>query len=270
MKKIIFSFAALTMIMVSCDSDDDSSVAEVTTTAATLIGGPYEFCVDGITDTITDDVISDAGTGSLQTFVVTDENKNILGLPGAASGPDFDGAGVGTCYLYYINYEEGIVGLTGPDASGVSTSNLDDLEGEFSLSNFLIVNREDCDTSIVAATLVAGASAVDGEYTFTVGDGEADNVTDLVVEDAGAGEFQQIVVTSDDGWILGLPPVFEGPNFDGAGVGVCYLRHLNYNGSLVGLTGPDDEGNPTANINDLEGDFKISNIIFVNRVAAEM
>ena len=268
MKKLIFSVASLAILFASCSDDDDSTtpvVVESITEAAILAGGPYAFCVgDGLVDNIIEDVVDDAGIGSLNSFVVTNEEGWILGLPPVVSGPDFDGAGFGMCYVYHINYEEGLVGLTGP-VDGDPTSNISDLEGDFSLSNFLTVNREDCAPSVIAATLVVGASAIDGEYTFSVGDGLSDNVTDLTVEDAGEAETGQIVVTDADGWILGLPPVFNGPNFDTAGVGVCYIRHLNYDGEIAGLTGLDSDGAPTANVNDLEGDFKLSNIIVVNR-----
>ena len=261
MKNLILSVAALAIVFVSCSDDDDSSGGDNTTgvaQAAVLDGGPYTFCVDGLEDRVMDDVVSDPGSGTNSTFVITDTDLNILGTPPVVSGPDFDGAGVCVCYIWHLNYEGD------PDTFFDGVENADDLTGDFALSNRLTVNREDCAPSVVAATLEVGPSAMNGEYTFTV-DGTADNVTDLVVADAGAGENAQIVVTDENGWILGLPPVFEGPDFDAAGVGVCYIRHVNYDGDVSGLTGPVD-GAPTANINDLEGEFKISNIIVVNRI----
>lgn len=145
MKKIILSVASLAIVFTSCSDDDDSTGGELesSVTAAVISGGPYEFCVDGLVDNIADSdlVIEDAGTGSESSFVVTNVEGDILGLPGMASGPDFDGAGVGMCYMYHINYEEGLEGLTGPDM-GVPTSNISDLEGsDFKLSNIIIVNR---------------------------------------------------------------------------------------------------------------------------------
>lgn len=235
--------------------------------AAVLEGGPYNFCVDGVEDRVTSVVIADAGAGSNSSFVITDEDLNILGMPptleALSTGPEFDEAGVGVCLIWHLNYEEGAL-----DDLDANSPNAADLTGAYALSNSITVNREDCATSVVAATLEAGASATEGEYVFTVGDGMADSITDLNVVDAGAGMSSTFVVTDEAGNILGLPGMASAPNFDGAGVGICYLRHLNYDGDLTGLTGPDGDGNPTANINDLEGSFKFSNIIFVNRVAA--
>ena len=44
-------------------------------------------------------------TGSIQNYVITDAQKNILGLPPtleAVEGVNFDDAGVGACYIYHI------------------------------------------------------------------------------------------------------------------------------------------------------------------------
>jgi len=80
---------------------------------------------------------SSNAVGPNSTFVITDEEGKILGLPPtleAVEGVDFDGAGVGVCFIWYLRYEEGLVGLE-------ADLDVDDLEGCFSLSNSIEVNR---------------------------------------------------------------------------------------------------------------------------------
>ena len=100
-----------------------------------LFGGPFEFVVDGTSDFIPAGSITVANAGGMNTgWVITDDQNNILGLPPMPSAVDFDGAGAGVCYVYYIAYDSGLAGLE-------SGQNLDNLEGCFSLSNFITVTR---------------------------------------------------------------------------------------------------------------------------------
>ncbi len=227
--------------------------------AAVLEGGPFNFIVDGTADNIPEDGISvTAGTDLGNTgWVVTDDEGNILGLPPAFTAPDFDAAGAGTCLVYYISYENGLEGLTGPDMSGNATSSLDDLDGTYLLSNYIEVNRLDAPT-------LSG-----GPFTFTVGDGMADNIGEgeITVEGGYALEDQSSwIVTDDQGAILGLPGSFTDPDFDGAGLGTCLIYYITYAEGLEGLTGPDSDGNSTSSLEDLMGTYEISNSIQVNRV----
>ena len=105
-----------------------------------LTGGPFNFCVDGTPDNIPANGITLApGTGSNGGWVVTDDLGNILGLPPTFTAPDFDAAGVGTCFVYYIRYEAGLTGLA-------ANENIGDLDGCFDLSNRVTVVREICNT----------------------------------------------------------------------------------------------------------------------------
>ena len=131
----------------------------------TLRGGPFNFCVDGTPDNIPADGITlVGGDGPNRGWVVTDDQRNILGLPPTFTAPDFDAAGVGTCFVYYIAYADGLTGL-------VTGNNLGDLTGTFDLSNRIAVVREVCDTPIV----VDGGILEGGPFNFCV-DGIADNI----------------------------------------------------------------------------------------------
>ncbi|WP_281541035.1 hypothetical protein [Maribacter aestuarii] len=107
--------------------------------AGTLSGGPFTFTIDGSPDMVSNITLDSSNlNGSNQTYVITDDVLNILGLPptlAAVKGVDFDGAGVGVCYIWHLTYENGIVGLEAGE-------NLDNLFGDFDLSNFITVTRE--------------------------------------------------------------------------------------------------------------------------------
>jgi len=77
-------------------------------------------------------VIGSNGTNSA--WVVTDNNGIILNAD-APSSIDFEGAGAGTCYVYYLRYEN-IEGLT-------AGANIADLSGCFDKSNRIEVSRTD-------------------------------------------------------------------------------------------------------------------------------
>nr|WP_299073560.1 hypothetical protein [uncultured Allomuricauda sp.] len=216
--------------------------------AGMLSGGPYNFTVDGIPDMVSSIVLDESLlNGDAQTYVITDDQKNILGIPPtleAVEGVDFDGAGVGSCYIYHLTYSTGLGGL----AMG---ENLDDLTGEFALSNFVMVNRNALDAGAISG----------GPFTFTV-DGTPDMVSGITLDDTNlTGSKQGWVITDDQNNILGLPPTIdavEGVDFDGAGTGVCLIWHITYEEGLTGLTG----GN---NVSDLVGFYALSNSITVTR-----
>ncbi len=248
------------LVFAGCSGDDNATI--IPPESGMISGGPFNFIVDGTADNIPEGAItiSDPGTDLGTTgWVVTDEEGNILGLPPSFTAPDFDAAGSGTCLVYYISYAAGLEGLTGPDSDGNPTSNLDDLNGVFELSNSIAVNRLD-------APVLSG-----GPFTFTAGDGVADQLAedDITVTGGFALEGQSgWVITDDQGAILGLPPSFTGPDFDGAGGGTCVIYYITYATGLTGLTGPDTDGNSTSSLDDLDGIFELSNGITVNRQSA--
>ena len=208
-----------------------------------LFGGPFTFCVDGVADNIPADGITLSGnTGGNSQWVVTDDQGNILGLPGSFTGPDFDAAGAGVCYVYHLSYEEGLEGLA-------ANNNISQLAGCYDLSNFIVVTRNQ----------PAGGTLTGGPFTFCV-DGVADNIpADGITLSGNTGGNSQWVVTDDQGNILGLPGSFTGPDFDAAGAGVCYVYHLSYEDGLTGLAASN-------NISQLAGCFDLSNFVTVTRV----
>ncbi len=211
----------------------------------TLEGGPYSFCVgDGIADHATGVTLS-GNIGANSQWVVTDDQGNILGLPGAPEDVNFDEAPAGVCLIWHLSYEDGLEGL----AMGNNTA---DLVGCYHLSNPVTVNRNDPPS---------GGTLEGGPYDFCVGDGNADHVSGVTLS-GNTGTNSQWVVTDDQGNILGLPGAPEDVNFDEAPEGICLIWHISYEGSITGLA----VGNNTA---DLGGCFGLSNSVTVNRNSVE-
>ncbi|WP_420602708.1 spondin domain-containing protein [Flagellimonas sp.] len=216
--------------------------------AGTLSGGPFYFTVDGTPDMVSGITLDDTDlNGTNQTYVITDDQNNILGLPPtleAVEGVNFDGAGAGVCYIWHLTYEDGLTGLE-------ASKNVSDFNGEYALSNSIKVTR-----SALNAGVLAG-----GPFTFVV-DGEADMVSGITLDDAELNGTNQIyVITDDQNNILGLPPTLEaveGVNFDEAGAGVCLIWHLTYEDDLEGL----EAGK---NVADFNGNYALSNSITVTR-----
>ena len=210
----------------------------------TLSGDPFSFCVgDGIRDTIADGEITLMGnSGDNSRWVITDTLGNILGLPPTLSDANFDGAGAGICWIRNLSFADGLSG----DTTG---GNISTLQGCFSLSNFITVER----------TEVNGGTLSGDSFSFCVGDGIRDTIADGEITLMGnSGDNNRWVITDTLGNILGLPPTLSDANFDGAGAGICWIRNLSF---ADGLSGDTTDGN----ISTLQGCFSLSNFITVER-----
>ncbi|MEM1219377.1 MAG: T9SS type A sorting domain-containing protein, partial [Bacteroidota bacterium] len=198
---------------------------------------PTEICAgDGIADPIDVTLTGEEGTNSA--WVITDDQGNILDLP---AGPPFDleGAGGGTCLIWHLSFEDGLMGA----AVG---NNATDLDGCFDLSNPIAVVRNG----------VAGGEITTMDPTeICAGDGVADPIDVTLTGQEGMNSAW--VITDDQGNILELP---AGPPFDfeGAGSGICLIWHLSFEDGLMGAA----VGN---NASDLVGCFSLSNPITVTR-----
>ena len=223
------------------------SVTRNQSEGGTLYGGPFTFCVgDGVADNLAANAITLMGnSGDNSQWVVTDDQGNILGLPPTPEAVDFDGAGVATCLIWHLSFADGLTG------AAVGNNAMTDLEGCYSLSNPITVNRIDCSDAL------NGGNLGGGPFEFCVGDSIVDNVSGITLNN-NTGVNNQWVITDEQGNILGLPPMPGVVDFDGAGPGVCLIWNLSFNGALTGL----EEGN---NVSVVTGDFALSNAISVTR-----
>jgi len=99
---------------------------------------PTTICVDGVPDPINVST-DDAGIGANSAWVITDAAGTILALP---AGPpfDLDGAGVGTCLIWLVNYDDpAFAPAVGDDAAAAVAA-----ATCAALSNPITVIREMC------------------------------------------------------------------------------------------------------------------------------
>ncbi len=239
----------------------------------TLTGGPFEFCVgDSIPDNLLADAINLSGSlGAKSQWVVTDSaGITILGLPANPSDVDFEAAGLGTCLIWHLAYQDSL--------SGVAVNGLvADIQGCFSLSNAITVIRKSLDNCTTDTTTTDTTNPIDsmtctisggviegGSFEFCVGDTIVDQIpVDGIRLNDNTGTNSQWVITDSAGIkILGLPNAPSDVDFEAAGIGVCQLWHLSYEDSLVGAV-------VDGNVADLQGCFSLSNPISVTRKNCE-
>jgi hypothetical protein len=201
----------------------------------------YTICAgDMIADPL--DVTLNGDIGEISSWIITDQDFNILGLP---PGPPFDleGAGEGVCLIWHASSNGTLEGVeVGKNAL--------DIDGCLSLSNAITVTR------IAAPEELSGGTISTTDPTeICVGDGAGHPIN--VILEGAIGTNGGWVITDSHGNILGLP---HGPPFDleGAGTGVCLIWHISFEDGLVGA----DVGK---NANDLQGCFALSNPITVTR-----
>ena len=210
-----------------------------------LEGGPYVVELDSEPDFVTDLALSGAA-GDSSTYVITEEDGIILGLPrdlDALAAVDFNGAGEGVCLIWHLSYN-------GPIGGAVRGANATELTGCTDLSNPVEVRRN---------CLADGGRLQGGPFTFPIDD-DADFASGLTLSGA-RGEGSTYVVTDQAGLILGLPGdlgAVGGIDFNNAGVDTCLIWHLSFSGEI--------EGDTTGGSADsLQGCFDLSNPVAVYR-----
>ncbi len=153
------------------------------------------------------------------TFIITDPEYNILGIP-EGNSQDFEGAGEGTCLVWGLNYLGDLLAEVGQNARQDQLAT-----GCFGLSeNSLEVVRAVPEAGEVETS--EGLQRLD----LCVGDGVADAIS-FQAPGRSAAQFR-IVVTDENNEILGLP---DGPlvDFDGAGEGICRVWGVSYTGNFL-------------------------------------
>jgi hypothetical protein len=207
-------------------------------------GGPFTFCVgNGSDDIIMDgEIVLSENSGTNGAWVLTDIDGIILDIPGSYSEINFDGFSAGTLFIWYLSYEDGLMGAE----IGMSAF---ELSGCFSLSNpiEIFLNQP------------IGGVLEGGPFVFCVGDGSDDMIMEGDITLSGnQGANSQWVITDMDGNILDLPASYADVNFDEAVSGNYFIWNLSYEDGLMGA----EIG---LNAADLSGCFSLSNSIEVVR-----
>ncbi|MDA8693432.1 T9SS type A sorting domain-containing protein, partial [Saprospiraceae bacterium] len=212
-----------------------------------IVGGATSISIcanDGISDAF--DVELSGNTGDDLSYFITDESGDFLavGLPGPTF--DLEGAGNGTCMVWAISSIGTVTGI----AVG---SNINGIQGCFALSNPIVVERNMQGGGML--TTSDGLTSV----TICAGDG-IPNPIDVILTGNTGSNIAYIVTDAASGNILAIPP---SPPFDldGAGLGVCNIYAVSFEGMISGLT-------VGANFNNISGCFGLSNPIEVIRNSA--
>ena len=200
------------------------------------------ICVDGNADPL--DVIRNGGTGNNDAtgWIITDAaTDEILGTP-MAPPFDLDGAGSGTCEIWYVRY------LSSDFSGAVMGNNLSDLTGCFDLSNPLEVIREIPDGGTVTLT--------DGDTDFIGCAG--DIVFDVTHTTTAPNLSFWYIITDDQDNILGFHNSADGPTLDlsGAPAGTCRVWGWSYRGLPDPVVGqPLSSLDPAGACADISDDF---------------
>ncbi|MCZ4407707.1 T9SS type A sorting domain-containing protein [Cryomorphaceae bacterium 1068] len=147
-----------------------------------------EISVDGETTFCTDDGESDivqvtvtGNVGPNGRFLLTDSDLNVLQTSQTGLF-DFEGAGEGLCLIWYAAYG-------GPITLPESGTNVADIEGCFSLSNAIEIEKEECDDPIIADC---------DNWRYFLSDNTSDGSSDIyeVVLDDENGQAQMTLFKS--------------------------------------------------------------------------
>ncbi len=205
------------------------------------------FCVDdGISDVVDIELTGNVGA---TTWVLTDGGGNILDIQSTPNF-NFEGAPEGICFIYHMSLQDPVTGFT-------LDGNLSDIEGCFSLSNSISVERViNCgpSTCVVDGGVIMTSDSLTN-LTVCVTDGVNENIEVLVSNFNGARLW---VVTNNVGEILGIQTedVF---NFEGVEAGTCFIYNIALRDPITGF-------NTGENLSAVQGCFDLSNPITVNRL----
>ncbi|MEL6592053.1 MAG: T9SS type A sorting domain-containing protein, partial [Bacteroidota bacterium] len=158
------------------------------------------------------------------TYVVTDNNAVILGIPGGDI-VNVSAAGPGECWVWGLSYTGNVLAQVGDTASMVDLT-----DGCYALSdNFVVIFRDSLDGGEVLT--------VDSQDTVRVcvTDGVDDIIDFQSVGGAFGGSFAY-VVTDTATEILGIPPS-NSVNFTNAGGGECWVWGLSFTGDVLAQVG---------------------------------
>ncbi|MEM9991835.1 MAG: T9SS type A sorting domain-containing protein, partial [Bacteroidota bacterium] len=160
---------------------DEANGGTVTTTSGatevTIVAG------DGMADNI--EFMSEGTSNSNFTYVITDENATILGIP-SGNSQDFEGAGAGVCLVWGLSYTGEITAQMGDNAAEIALT-----DECFDLSdNFIRVNRTAASPYIQQFATIANSNNLDA----TVSPNPTTDLLELNISNQISTSPTQIVV----------------------------------------------------------------------------
>ena len=234
--------------LVACSSRSNFiSIIKLDNEGGTIAGGPFEFCTrDGIDDFIPNGAVTlDGNTGANNQWFVADASGTILTtLVDNFSTLNLEPLTPGNGFLYHISYDGPISGINIGD-------NLSSVDGCFSLSNTITINKIDC-TPLTPGTLTGGP------FQFCTADGTPDRLVGLTMQGAD-GARNAWVIADIIGTILSRFDNAQTYDTEVLGEGNFLIYHITYD---VGLTGLEAGQNL---FTDLVGKHALSQAITLTR-----
>ncbi len=208
----------------------------------TSLGTTIDICInEDFNSAVNVDLSGEFGPNSQ--WMITDAEGVILDL---TSQPPFGfaNAGIGTCLIWHVSYEDGLIGF------GIG-ENASQLNGCYDLSNPITINRIESEGGVIV--LADGTN----EATFCTSDGLSDS---FEVSLSGSVGNSIWIVSDTLGNILDIP---SGNVFDFEGTtGACQIRNLSYSGFISGAV-------IGSNISNISGCYDFSNAISIYKNGTE-
>lgn len=234
-----------TVLFLGCDDDDDGGMMPCAVEGGMLTGGPFAFTLDGLPDAI-DTLTLEGASGASRVYLVTDADGTILGIQPTLDelrrGVDFDQNDAGTCNIYNMSFQTGVVGAD----VGL---NLADVTGCFELSNAIEVARTPCPA--------VGGTLDSTSFAFVI-DGTADFLSGIELSGAEGDEIDYVLTGADTTLISVIDDLdsLTAVDFDAFDAGDYLVWALARNSDLVGA----DAGAP---VGDVAGCFALSNALAI-------
>jgi len=207
-----------------CQKNPTITINVVNAFGGDIVADKSGICLDdNIQELIT--VTLTGTTTATNTFVITDESDNIIGVQ-TDNQFDFESEEAGVCFIRNVNYDPSLTsGL-------VIGQNLSSLTGCFGMSNAVRIDRYSGADCKLLCTLEGGNISTGDVPVVCVGDGSPDLINVAVA--GNTGNFSTWVITDIHETLLFLPtqPPF---NFEETGEGIVYIWHISSNQPLEGL-----------------------------------
>ena len=188
-------------------------------TVATEGGADTAFvCIDGQPDVVAFD--SNTSASGKYRYVITDANEDILNVK-RADQQNFEPAGTGTCYVYGVSFS----GTLQNTSFGTPLSDLSSTSSLDQSANRITVIRDTLDGGRVQ---VAGTGADTANVTINDSASVVEFSTTSATQDLN---YTYVVTNARDTILNGDAGTSQ--DFNGAGVGTCYVYGFAHAGSLT-------------------------------------
>ncbi len=219
----------LTVIKEDCDSTVMVSCPE-STTATTDWASEVTVCpTDGIPDSVELRSSIDVDLGVDYSFLIVDGNGALTAVV-ETNYYDFEGSGLDTQYVYGVSYKGALDYTLGAVLDSVTADSCLELS---SLTTFLTVIKEDCDSTVMVSCPESTISSFGGvqEVTVCPNDGLPDSVALSTSIEVDLGVDYSYLIVNAEGNLTAVVEV-DHYNFEGSSLETEYVYGVAHRGTL--------------------------------------